>query len=52
MHTSGEKERISEEAERAQSVSYSHIRSLPGLCTVVHLREGKRGTCPPFATVM
>jgi len=44
MRTSGEKERISDEAERVQSVSYSHIRSLSGLCTVVYLREGKRGT--------
>jgi len=54
MRTSGEKERISHEAERVQSVSYSHIRSLSGLYTVVCLREGKRGTClgPPFANVM
>ena len=54
MRTSGEKERISDEAERVQSVSHSHIRSLSGLCTVVYLREGKRGTClgAPFATVM
>ena len=35
MPTSGEKVRISDEAERVQSVSYSHIRSLPGLYTVV-----------------
>jgi len=50
MRTSSEKVRISDEAERVQSVSYSHIRSLSGLC----LREGKRGTClgPPLATVM
>jgi len=54
MRTSGEKVRISGEAERVQSVSYSHIRSLSGLYTVMCLREGKRGTClgPPFATVM
>jgi len=53
MCTSGEKVHISVEAERVQSVSYSHMRSLSGLYTVVCLREGKRGTClgPPFATV-
>ena len=45
MCTSGEKVRISDEAERVQSVSYSHIRSLSGLCTGVCLKEGKRGTC-------
>ena len=45
MRTSGEKVRISIEAERVQSVSYSHIRSLSGLYTVVCVREGKRGTC-------
>jgi len=54
MRTSGKKLRLSDEAERVQSVSYSHIRSLSGLYTMVCLREGKRGTClgPPFATVM
>jgi len=56
MRTSGEKVclRVSDEAERVQAVSYSHIRSLSELYTVVCLREGKRGTClgPPFATVM
>jgi len=54
MRTSGEKVRISDEAERVQSVSYSHIRPLSGLYTVVCLRESKRGTClgPSFATVM
>jgi len=31
MHTSGESVRISDEAERVQSVSYPHIRSLSGL---------------------
>jgi len=48
MPTSGEK--VSDEAERVQSVSYSHIRSLSGLFTAVCLREGKRGTClgPPL----
>ena len=53
MRTSSEKVHISDEAERVQSVSYSHIRSLSGLYTVVCLREGKRDTClgPPFATV-
>jgi len=30
MRTPGEKVRISDEAERVQSVSYSHIRSLSG----------------------
>jgi len=54
MRTSGEKVRIWDESERVQSFSYSHIRSLSGLYTVVCLREGKRGTClgPSFATVM
>ena len=54
MSTSGEKVRLSDEVERVQSVSCSHIRSLSLLCTVVCLREGKRGTClgPPFETVM
>jgi len=54
MCTSGEKVRISDKAERVQSVSYSHIRSFSGLYAVVCLREGKQGTClgPPFATVM
>jgi len=54
MRTSGEKVRISEEAERVQSVSYFHVRSLSGLYAVVCLSEGKRGNClgPPFATVM
>jgi len=49
MRTSGEKVRISDEAERVQSVSYSHIKSLSGLYTAVCLREDKRGTClePP-----
>jgi len=53
MRTSGVKGRISVEAERVQSVSYPHIRSLSGSYTVVCLREGKQGTClsPPFATV-
>jgi len=48
--TSGEKVRISDEAERVKSVWYSHIRSLSGLYTEVCLREGKRGTClgPPL----
>ena len=35
MRTSGEKVRISDETERVQSISYSHIRSLSGLYTVV-----------------
>jgi len=39
MRTSGEKVRISDEAERVQSVSYSDIRSLPGLYTVVCLKR-------------
>ena len=41
MCTSGEKVRISDEVERVQSVSYSHIRSLSGLYVVVCLNEGK-----------
>ena len=54
MHASGEKVRVSDEAERVQSVSYSHIRSLSGPYAVVCLKEGKRGTCirPSFSTVM
>ena len=35
MRTSREKVSISDEAERVQSVSYSHIRSFSGLYTVV-----------------
>jgi len=35
MRTSGEKVRLSDEAERVQSVSYCHIKSLSGLYTVV-----------------
>jgi len=46
MRISDETVRISDEAERVQSVSYFDIRSLSGLYTVVYLREGKRGTCP------
>ena len=34
MRTSGKKVRISDEAERVQSVSYSHVRSLSGLYTL------------------
>jgi len=45
MRTSGEKVRISDEAERVQSVSYSHIRSLSGLYTVMCLRESKQSIC-------
>jgi len=45
MRTSGEEVRISDEAERVQSVSYSHIRSLSRLYTAMCLREGKRSTC-------
>jgi len=50
MRKSVEKVRISDEAERVQSVSYSYLRSLSGLYTVMCLREGKRGTClgPPL----
>jgi len=52
MRTSGEKVPISNEAERVQSVLFSHIRSLSGLYnTVLLLKEGKRGTClgPPLS---
>jgi len=55
MRTSREKVRISDEAERVQSVSYSHIQQdhchgYIQLC----VREGKRDTClgSTFATVM
>jgi len=48
MRTSGEKVRILDEAERVQSVSCSHKRSLSGLCTAVCLREGKRGPRAPL----
>jgi len=53
MRTSGEKVRISDEAERVRTVSCSHMRSLSGLYTLVCSGEGKRGTClgPSFATV-
>ena len=44
MRTSGEKVRISDEAERVLSVSFSHIRSLSGSYTVVCLGEDKSGT--------
>ena len=44
--TSGEKVRVSDETERAQSASYSHIKILLGLYIVVCLRESKRG--PPL----
>jgi len=40
MRTSGEKVRISDEVERVQSVSYSHIRSLSGLYTLACFRRG------------
>jgi len=45
---------ISDEAERVQSVSYSHIRPLSGFYAMACLREGKRctGLGPSFATVM
>jgi len=54
MRTSGEKVRISDDAEHVQSASYFHIRLLSGLNPVVCLKEGKRGTClgPLFATIM
>jgi len=54
MRTSGEKVLVSDETDRLQLVSYSQIRSLSGLYTVVRLREGKLGTClgPLFVTVM
>ena len=52
MRTSGEKVRISDKAERIQSVSYSHIRSLSGSYTVVCLRKQVRHLPrSPFATV-
>jgi len=54
MRTSCEKVRVFDEAERVQSVSYSHIRSLSGLYTLMCIKEGKRLTClgPLFATVV
>ena len=48
MRTSGENVRISDEAERVQPVSYSHIRSFSGLDTVVCLREGKESPLKIF----
>ena len=51
MRTSGEKVLISEEAESVQSVSYSHIRSLSGLCTVVCLSEGRQARHLPPVTL-
>jgi len=35
MRTSGEKVSISDEAERVQTVSYPHIRSLLGIYTIL-----------------
>jgi len=50
MRTSDGEVRKSDEAKPVQSVSYSHIRLLSWLYTVICLREGKRGTClgPPL----
>jgi len=50
MRTSGEKVRISDEAERVQSVSYSHIRSLSRLYTVMCLkgRQAKHLLWAPY----
>jgi len=54
MRTTGEKLRLSDEAEGVQSVSYSHIRSLSGLYngTMVCLREARHLPRALFATVM
>jgi len=54
MRTSGDKVCISDEAERVQSVSFSHTKPMSELYTVVSLREGKQNTCLglSFATVM
>ena len=54
MRASDEKVRISDEEERAQSVSYSHIRSLSGLYTVMCFKGRQASHLPraPFATVM
>jgi len=41
MRTSGDKVRISDEAERVQSVSYSHIRSLSGFIQWCKARQAK-----------
>jgi len=41
MRTSGEKLCISEKAERVKSVSYSHIRSLSGVCLKFKGRQAK-----------
>ena len=49
MRTSGEKVRISAEAERVQSVSYSHIRSLSGLYTAHGMFKGKQARYLPRA---
>jgi len=43
MRTSVEKVRISDEAERVQWVSYSHIRSLSGLYIQCYLPMGETG---------
>jgi len=37
MRTSGEKLRISDEAERVQSVSHPHIRSLAGIYISIYM---------------
>jgi len=54
MRTSGEKVRISDEAERILSVSYSHIRSLSGSYSsgVFGGRQERHLPQAPFATVM
>jgi len=53
MRTPADKVRISAEAERVQSVWYSHIRSLSGLYTVVCLgKQARHLPRAPFTTVM
>ena len=51
MRTLGEKVLISDEAESVQSVSYSHIRSLSELYTVVCLSKGRQARHLPPATL-
>jgi len=46
MRISGEKVRISDEAERVQSVSYSHTRSLSAVAKLTGGRSARR---PPLA---
>ena len=51
MRTLGEKVLISDETESVKSVSYSHIRSLSELYTVVCLSKGRQARHLPPVTL-